>query len=408
MKIFDRPRRPAAHSLRVPALAFPFITLLIIISAACLSQAQTFTVLHNFTTFDGEPWSGLTQDGAGNVFGVGCCIGINPGFIYEYNIISGRERILHRFSGTEGNFPTSVIRDSDGNLYGTNLFGGDLTCSIDLQGCGTIFMLDTSRNLTILHSFIFPEGGEPYAGLIRDSVGELFGVTGAGGISTCAYFPGYGCGTIFKLYPNGVLAVLHAFDGNDGASPQGALIRDKPGNYYGTTANGGINDPSCYDGCGSIFKLDAAGNFSVLHQFAGGAEGGVPRAGLIRDTAGNLYGTTTGGAAGGGTVFKLDTYNNLTVLHSFSRYDGFIPTAALVRDAAGNLYGTTYYGGQFSCGSDGCGTIFKIDANGAFTTLYNFDGATGQYPNAALIRDAAGTLYGTAAQGRSLRSRSPL
>ncbi len=145
--------------------------------------------------------------------------------------------------------------------------------------------------------------------------------------------------------------------GTDGAFPSGGLVRDKAGNLYGTTPVGGA---SC---CGTVFKLDTTGKETVLYSFTG-PDGELPIAGLVRDKAGNLYGTTaSGGASGFGTVFKLDTSGTETVLYSFTgSTDGLEPFGGLVRDKAGNLYGTTI----------GPGTVFKLDTTGTETVLHSF------------------------------------
>ena len=149
--------------------------------------------------------------------------------------------------------------------------------------------------------------------------------------------------------------VLHSFSGGtDGAYPQAGLVMDKAGNLYGTTFNGGSS------GCGTVFKVDTTGNETVLHSFTNcftNSDGGEPYAGLVRDKAGNLYGTTViGGSSGSGTVFKVDTTGKETVLYSFTNSDvAAEPYAGLIRDKAGNLYGTTYTGG-----SHGYGTVFKL------------------------------------------------
>jgi uncharacterized repeat protein (TIGR03803 family) len=163
-----------------------------------------------------------------------------------------------------------------------------------------------------------------------------------------------------------------------------------------------------------VFKLDSSGNETVLYAFSGGADGGVPQADVIRDAAGNLYGTTgfggntssscLFGSAGCGVVFKLDPSGNETVLYAFSGMDGASPTAGLIQDAAGNLYGTTPFGGNTSSttciDAGGCGVVFKLDPSGKETVLYTFTGgADGFNPTAGLVRDAAGNLYGTAPGG---------
>ena len=193
------------------------------------------------------------------------------------------------------------------------------------------------------------------------------------------------------------LTTLHSFEYVDGTAtgPLTGVIRDAAGNLYGTTTGGG--DVSCYApaGCGTVFKLDRTGEKTVLHSFTGGADGARPFAGLIRDTAGNLYGTTgEGGTFNFGTVFKVDATGAETVLHSFNWVDGLGPAAGVIRDAIGNLYGTTEYGGASLNG-----TVFKLDINGTETVLYTFSGgADGESPN-AVIRDKAGNFYGTTYSG---------
>src|SRR5579863_4732514 len=170
------------------------------------------------------------------------------------------------------------------------------------------------------------------------------------------------------------VVILHDFgDGYDGIAPEGALIEDSFGNLYGTTNGGGIN------GVGTIYEIsESTGQETILHQFAG-PDGAGPLAGPIRDAAGNLYGTTgLGGARGSlGVVYKLAPNGTETVLHKFhGGSDGAHPIGALVRDLAGNLYGTTEDGGS---GSIGCGTVFQVKGYKE-TVLYRFSGADGSSP----------------------------
>jgi uncharacterized repeat protein (TIGR03803 family) len=242
----------------------------------------------------------------------------------------------------------------------------------------------------VLHAFTGgADGGTPYAPLIRDATGDLYGTTVYGG--------SYDCGVVFKLDPSGNETVLHTFAGppTDGNAPTGGVVRDAAGNLYGTTQQGG-------SGYGLVFKLDSAGNEMILHIFTGRLDGGAPDSGLTRDAAGNLYGiATSGGAYGHGVVFKLDPTGNETVLHAFTgEPDGsastFEATAPLVLDGAGNLFGTTLMGGT-TLGPwcpVGCGVVFKLDPAGNETVLYRFQGKEGAFPN-GVIRDAAGNLYGT-------------
>ena len=160
---------------------------------------------------------------------------------------------------------------------------------------------------------------------------------------------------VFKLDPTGKETVLYSFTGGvDGAGPTSGVVRDTAGNLYGTTVQGGDLTGHCAGadtGCGVVFKLDTAGKETVQYSFTGGGDGYYPFSGVIRDAAGNLYGTASGGAFDSGTVFKLDNTGKLTVLYSFTGgVDGFQPNG-VIRDAAGNLYGTTAQGGDTSCGN---------------------------------------------------------
>jgi uncharacterized repeat protein (TIGR03803 family) len=245
--------------------------------------------------------------------------------------------VLYSFKGSpDGAVPVAeLVGDSAGNLYGTTAFGGAYLYY------GTVFKLDAAGNETVLYSFKgYPDDGwDPHAGLVRDSAGNRYGTTYSGGA--------YRWGTVFKLDAAGNETVLYSFKGTpDGGFPIAGLVRDSAGKLYGTTFYGG----SCWysDGCGTVFKLDAAGNERVLHSFHGEPDGRYPDAGLVRDHAGNLYGTTEqGGASSVGTVFKLDMAGNETVLYSFrDSPDGALPHAGLVRDHAGNLYGTMLRGAR--------------------------------------------------------------
>ena len=215
-----------------------------------------------------------------------------------------------------------------------------------------MFKLDPKGKLTLLHSFAgTPDGEDPYAGLLRDKAGNLYGTTLYGGTSG-------GFGTVFKLGEKGKLTLLHSFAGTpDGEDPQSGLLRDAAGNLYGTTQYGGTNG-----GFGTVFKVSAKGKLTLLHSFAGMPDGQNPYSRLIRDRAGNFYGTTFyGGTSGYGTVFKLDPAGKLTILHSFTYSpDGAHPIAGLILDQAGNLYGTTSDGGDLNCGLPGGGTLFKL------------------------------------------------
>jgi len=312
--------------------------------------------------------------------------------------------VLYTFpdNGLHGAFPDSLLlRSADGNLYGETNLGGN--CSIN-DTCGTLFRVSPDGKETVLHTFTPPKDGmEPLGNLVRYK-GSLYGVTEFGG--QFSKLCGFGCGTVFKVSRHGRFTVLHRFTGGKDGTFPGGLTRDASGHLYGT-ADGGINCPN-NPGCGVVFKLHKKGKFTVLHRFAGGADGEGPNDPLVRDAAGNLYGTTYFGGQGStgicfdgcGTVFKIDKAGRKTTLYEFTGMeDGANPDGGLVRDSAGNLYGTTYYGGSTAC-LGGCGVVFRLDPSGKETVLFTFTGGSdGGSPLGSLVRDAAGNLYGTAGGG---------
>jgi len=355
------------------------------------AQAQTYPK-------GAYPDAGVIRDSAGNLYGTTVGGGTGFGVVYKVDT-SGHEKVLHSFTGgTDGASPfAGVIRDSAGNLYGTTFEGGTIViCPPDIfspGGCGVVYKVDTAGQETVLYAFTGgADGTGPGTGVIRDSSGNLYGTAGGGAGNA---------GVVYKLDTAGQYTVLYSFTGGADGSGPSAVIRDWAGNLYGTTFQGGIPG-GCQQygglGCGVVFKLDAAGQYTVLYAFTGGADGGLAGGGVIPDPAGNLYGTTgiggdmSCGISGCGVVFKLDTAGQETALYSFTGgADGGFPNA-VIRDPAGNLYGTTYEGG-----TAGQGVVFKLDAAGQETVLYTFTGlADGCAPLAGVIRDPAGKLYGTA------------
>jgi uncharacterized repeat protein (TIGR03803 family) len=296
------------------------------------------------------------------------------------------ESVLHSFAanGTDGYTAYAGLAiDIAGNLYGTTYVGG-------ASGAGTVFQVTPTGTETVLQSFGGAEGANPYfSGVVRDKAGNLYGVTSQGGAN--------GFGTVFKLSPTGTETVLHSFaaDGKDGYRPYATLALDKKGNLYGTTISGGASS------AGTVFKVTPSGTETVLYSFKGGTDGCNPyNSGVVLGKKGVLYGTTSGcGANAVGTVFKLTSTGAETVLHSFvnNGTDGFNPYAGLVLDkTTGNLYGTTYYGGA----SD-AGTVFMVTPIGTETVVHSFatDGKDGYHPYAGLVLDKPGNLYGTTSAG---------
>jgi uncharacterized repeat protein (TIGR03803 family) len=209
--------------------------------------------------------------------------------------------------------------------------------------------------------------------------GKLYGTTSAGGSGNS--------GTVFVIdIKSGQETTLYTFTGSsDGSTPYADLISDGVGNLYGTALGGGANNR------GTVFELSPSGVPSVLHSFGGGHGGVFPYAGVIPDSSGNLYGTTFAGGAGGGTVFKLDTAGNLTMLRNFSSGTARGPRSDLLLEH-GVLYGTTELGGSYNKG-----TVFKVHpSTGKGKILYNFTGGIdGLEPLGGLVGDGIGNLYGT-------------
>ncbi|MGA2696037.1 MAG: choice-of-anchor tandem repeat GloVer-containing protein [Terriglobales bacterium] len=265
-----------------------------------------------------------------------------------------------------------------------------------------------SQKLTTIHAFTStPDGANPFQSNLLNVNGTLYGTTGYGGT--------YNFGTIFKIEGTGKETVLYSFTGGtDGALPSAGLVRDKSGNLYGTTFNGG--DDSCVIvsgvGCGVVYKF-GVGGLTVLYTFTGGTDGAWPQ-GVILDSAGNVYGpaffggstqTCPFGSIGCGVIFKVTPQGNETVLYSFQGgTDGGEPNGFITMDAAENIYGATVIGGNLEdCSGPGCGVVFKLDKTGKETPLYTFAGGTdGAGPSGGFLFDAQGNLYGTAYAGGDL------
>ncbi len=363
--VISRLRQQAVSAALVLA-----VILLPAVAAIQRAQAQTFTLLHEFAggAEGANPVAGLVQDGAGNLYGttsaggvIGgtCKIVAGCGVVFKLDP-AGTERVLYSFTGlADGADPLAgLVLDAAGNLYGTTSGDG-------ISGSGTVFKIDPAGVFTVLHSH-----GSP-AGLAIDGANNLYGTTSEG---------------IFKLDP--VTDTFTVLDSNAGSET--TLARDAMGNLYGTTS-------------GTVFKLDTTGMVTVLHTFTGGVDGGALKAGVILDPAGNLYGTASSGGAlnclggqnnkvGCGLAYELSPVGMETEFNFTA--GGDFPVAGLVRDTAGNLYGTTEFTGPRA---DSIGLVFKMDANGAETALFHFaDGSLARAGLVAgLILDSAGNLCGT-------------
>ena len=265
-----------------------------------------------------------------------------------------------------------------------------------------------AQTFTTLHNFDGTDGNAPIAALVQATNGNLYGSTGGGGANDY--------GTVFKITPSGTLTTLHSFcpDGlcGNGANPHAALIQVANGDFYGTTAAGGVNFGGGANGSGTVFKITPTGTLATLYSFCAQsncADGDFPEYGaLVQATNGDFYGTATdGGANGQGTVFKITPTGTLTTLHSFpsTSTDGGLPYGTLVQAANGDFYGTTINGGD-----NGSGTVFKITPTGALTVVYSFcsqsDCADGGSPYAGLVLATDGDFYGTTSSGGSVGARA--
>jgi uncharacterized repeat protein (TIGR03803 family) len=386
-----------------------------------IAWSTSYKVLHDFTSKNNNPSSGLTTDSEGNAYGTTSAGGHdNAGTVYELSPTTGYH-LLYAFShaGSGGRYPQgNLVLDAAGNLYGTTVYGGLSREDCESRSCGLVFELSPPSGgvglwtETVLYSFCSkascPDGANPQSGVIMDAVGNLYGATYYGGAPP-------GGGAVFELTPGAsgwTETILYSFsnDISDGEFPYGGLIFDAVGNLYGTTLAGGVSN------LGTVFELSPVGGAwaeTVLHSFGGG-DGAKPFAGLVLDAAGNLYGTTiyggkqTCGGLGCGTVFEFTPSAEggwtETVLHQFAggASDGELPQAGVILDSSGNIYGTTSQGGK-ECSGLSCGTVFMLTAggDGQWTeSVFRFPGGrSGEMPTAPLTFDAAGSLYGTTTVG---------
>jgi uncharacterized repeat protein (TIGR03803 family) len=254
-----------------------------------------------------------------------------------------------------------------------------------------VFKVDPSGTETVRHSFTGgADGIIPIGGLLRDKAGNLYGTTSQGGSSND--------GVLFKISPRGKETILHTFTGStkDGKYPSyTSLLMDAQGNLYGVTEEGGKADG------GILYKLSKTGKLTILHSFSGGTTDGCNVLGTpFMDAAGNFYGTTSScGTHMLGTVCEVGKTGKERLLHSFAggTTDGEYPLAGVIVDAAGNLYGDTETGGAANVG-----TVYEISKSGRFTLLHSFDGTDGKYPYGSFVQNAKGTLFGTTQNGGTI------
>ena len=317
---------------------------------------------------------------------------VGAALVLSGSAMAQTESLLVSFTGTTGAAPGAD--PTYGNLIQANdgnLYGTTRTGGTN--GYGTVFTVSATGTFTMLHSFsgATTDGQYPNAGLVQGTDGSFYGVASAAGAS--------GYGVVFKISAAGSFTLLHSFlYATDGGTPEGTLVQGTDGNFYGTASSGGSS------AFGTVFKVSATGTFTVLHSFGNSTtDGSSPFTGLVQGTDGYFYGTTTaGGANGYGTVYKITSTGAFTLLHSFSTAttDGDQPYGVLVQGTDANFYGTTIDGGA-NC--VGCGTVYKVSSAGAFSLVHSFSTATtdGRNPSSGLVQGSDGNFYATTQIGGS-------
>jgi uncharacterized repeat protein (TIGR03803 family) len=364
------------------------------------APAATFALLHTFSggADGGNPIAGLSVDSSGNLFGTAPNGGTGYGTAFELKRSGSGYvfTVLHAFaSGTDGAGPSArLILGPEGHFYGTTVAGGG--------GGGTVFELagtPVPRQEKVVYAFTNPANGyQPSSGdLTFDPAGHIYGTTGAGGA--------YSGGTVYELSRGRTgwsETVLYNFGQvGDGAVPYAGVIRDSAGNLYGTTSAGGAK------GDGTVFELSRKGSVwseTILHNFAGNDDGLVPYAGLAYDRDGNIYGAATdGGSGGGGTIFVLSKAGGEWHFHTVYSVSGWGISGTYrtpVVDASGNVFATTHCDGTSSSGS-----VFELTHSGttwSYNALYNFSGGSdGQYVFSNPAFDPHGDIAGTTQVGGS-------
>ena len=376
--------RRATESLRTGTALVLALLAMAVTGAVIPAQGQTYKVVYNFGNNTGDPVDPaagpdfIAQGRDGNLYSTSWQGGTDDRGAAFKITPKGKLTVLANFTFTNGLIPLGGLTlGTDGNLYGTTQQGGDSNCNLGF-GCGTVFKITPGGVLTTL--FVFPvdlsKGLYPYGAPIEGTDGNFYGTTEGNG------------GTVFKITPTGTLTTLHTFSGSDGGNVESGVIQGTDGDFYGGSLAGGAN------GDGVIYKITAAGAFTVLHNFTGTDGNGAW--GLIQASDGNFYGATVaGGTSNAGVIFKITPSGTYTVLHNLNgTTDGLNPYSSLVQATDGSFYGVANSGGTL-----GFGTIYKITPKGAYSVVHNFDNTAGEYPQSSLTQSTSGILYGDTYKG---------
>jgi uncharacterized repeat protein (TIGR03803 family) len=369
-----------------------------------VARAQNFQVIHTFVGPDGaQPNAGLTFDRGGKLYGTVRTghSGSNWGGAYQMRLHNGSWifNTLYIFDGTLEN---RVVFGPQGLLYGAspnNLtgfpYGYLFSIRPAINACTTALC---TWNFTWIYGFTgSADGGTVrYGDLIFDQAGNMYGTASLGGDS-------HSDGVVFKAVGSGsnwTESAIYTFAGSpDGSHPFAGVVFDSTGALWGTTSAGGSS------GNGTIYKLTPSGSSwteQVIYNFSGAADGGYPVGGLVPDGMGNFYGTTaSGGSNGGGTVYELTPNGsswNLTTLYSFTGTAQCGPWGYVSFDTSGNIYGTT------QCdGANNLGSVFKLTPSGGgwtYSSLHDFTGGDdGRLPIGSVLLDSSNNVYGTASVG---------
>jgi uncharacterized repeat protein (TIGR03803 family) len=368
-----------------------------------------------------DPEAALAQGVDGNFYGTaahggayddnGTAFQITPDGVFTSLHSFGAAKDIYN-NPTDGGVPLGgLTQAADGAWYGTASVGGPVEDTFG-GGFGVLYKLDGNGAYSVVWGFggVLDQDGNPLDGAAPNAAvvigpdGTIYGTTQAGGNTPDPNSGQYG--TVFEIQTNGDFSSLYSFgtvqdgDGNpvDGSGPVSSVTVGTDGNLYGVTPAGGTHtNYNSGAGGGTIFKITAAGDFSSLYSFSGGADGAAPLGALLQGADGGFYGTTSaGGTNGVGAVFRFTEADGLRTLHTFSgRADGAVPMAGLVAGPGGLLYGTASEGGLF-----GGGTVYSISTTGVFTTLYSFFGeGDGAHPHAPLLHATDGAFYGSTSVG---------
>lgn len=400
-------RFPKAKTLETAF--FPAGAAIVAVFVICMAAAaygQSFTTLVSFGKVNGaEPIAAMQQNSDGNFYGVTVaggtynsdCAG-TCGTAFQMTpagILTTLYKFCQQPNCSDGFEPLAgLVLASDGNLYGSTAQGGQA-----ISNAGTIFRIASSGTVSP-NFYDLAAPSLPATTLVPYIDGNLYGTTLLGGSD--AY------GSTFKISPAGTFTNLSSFDQSDGESPS-SLVLARDGNFYGTTTAGGSGNGCKQNGCGTVFRLTPGGAITVLYDFCSGKcrDGSAPTS-LIQANDGNLYGVTTGGghSLADGTIFRISVKGRLTTIYRFCSQtnctDGLAPQA-IIQANDGNLYGTTAGGGDLNCNPGpgaGCGTVFELTAQGAFTTLHTFESTDGSYPY-GLSQATDGKFYGVTSNGGS-------